>query len=83
MNFSKLMLKHDIANHVVWSATLSSVALSISNNIPLSIAVGIVPGLAKEVYDKVSGKGVPSFKDIIAGAFGVALVVVPYYIIGG
>jgi uncharacterized protein YfiM (DUF2279 family) len=36
------------------------------------VSLSLSVGLAKEVYDGVSGKGTPSFKDIIADAAGVA-----------
>lgn len=40
-----------------------------------TVSVGLVLsiGIAKEIYDGLSGKGTPSFKDIIADAAGIAV----------
>ncbi|MBN1480394.1 hypothetical protein EH223_20300 [candidate division KSB1 bacterium] len=38
-----------------------------------SISFSLSLGIAKEVYDGVSGKGTPSFKDVIADVAGVAV----------
>lgn len=42
----------------------------------VSVSLSLSIGLAKEVYDGVSGKGTPSFKDIIADAAGVAFGII-------
>lgn len=43
--------------------------------LPLWIAVIIVIGviIAKEVYDKISGKGTPEWKDVLWGLAGLAI----------
>ncbi len=43
------------------TATVSAVGFSLS------------VGLAKEIYDAASGKGTPSFKDMVADVAGVAM----------
>lgn len=40
----------------------------------------MVLGIAKEVYDKASGKGTASFKDMLANVAGIAVVVLLFYI---
>ena len=49
-----------------------------SNGAAIGIAFTI--GLAKEVYDGVSGKGTPSFKDIVADAAGIAAAIIIFNI---
>lgn len=52
--------------------------MEVSENRALTAAVAstVVIGIAKEVYDGVSGKGTPSLKDLVADVAGVALVAV-------
>ena len=38
-----------------------------------AVSVSLSIGIGKEIYDGVSGKGTPSFKDIVADAAGVAV----------
>ena len=49
--------------------------MRVSERRALSIAVTTTAaiGIAKEIYDGVSGKGTPSFKDLIADCVGIAL----------
>lgn len=38
-----------------------------------AVLIVLTIGIAKEVYDKISGKGTPEWKDIIADIVGIAL----------
>jgi putative lipoprotein len=58
--FSYYMMKQEF-DQTKETATLSAVSFSLSI------------GLAKEIYDRVSRKGTPSFKDIVADVTGIAV----------
>lgn len=58
--FSYYVMKQEL-DQTHEAATLSAVSFSFTI------------GLAKEIYDGVSGKGTPSFKDIVADVAGIAV----------
>ena len=83
-SFHDQMFAPDKGHHLMASAFLAgfsfyalrqefdaSESAANSGAIGLSLSIGI----AKEIYDGVSGKGTPSFKDIIADAAGIAAAI--------
>lgn len=69
---SKSNVGSDSMKHIILSAILMVVAKWL---LPVWVAVGVVMaiGLAKEIYDKVSGKGCAEWKDIICDIIGIII----------
>lgn len=79
-----LWLGKDKLDHALASAGLVAAQFyvlhqefEVSNSRSRQIAAGstLVIGIAKEIYDKVSRRGTPSWKDLLADLAGVALAI--------
>ena len=70
-NFFNL-IGSDGMKHIILSAILTVVAKWL---LPVWVAVGVVMaiGIAKEVYDKVSGRGCSEWKDLICDVIGIII----------
>lgn len=66
------LIGYDGMKHIILSAILTVVAKWL---LPVWVAVGVVLaiGIAKEVYDKVSGKGCSEWKDLICDVLGIVI----------
>lgn len=66
------LIGYDGCKHIILSAILTVVAKWL---LPVWVAVGLVMviGIAKEVYDKVSGKGCCERKDIMCDIIGIII----------
>ena len=58
--------------HIILSAILTVVGKWL---LPVWVAVGVVLaiGIAKEVYDKVSGRGCAEWKDLVCDVVGIVI----------
>lgn len=67
----KSIITTDKVHHFVYSYAITK---ALRTFLPWYYAAGIalLIGIAKEVYDKVSGKGCTEWKDFIADAAGIA-----------
>ena len=63
---------YDGCKHIIISAILTVVAKWLR---PVWVAVGVVLtiGIAKEIYDKLSGKGCAEWKDIACDTAGIII----------
>lgn len=63
---------YDGCKHIILSAILTVVAKWL---LPLwvAVALALAIGIAKEIYDKVSGKGFAELKDIACDVVGVII----------
>lgn len=68
----KSLLAEDKLKHTVVSAIM---AVALNLFIPWWVAAGITfaIGVGKEVYDKVTGKGHPEWKDLLADLVGILI----------
>lgn len=66
------MIGYDGCKHIILSAILTVVAKWL---LPVWVAVVLVLaiGIAKEIYDKVSGKGCAEWKDIACDTAGIII----------
>jgi hypothetical protein len=66
------LIGSDGMKHIILSAILTVVAKWL---LPVWVAVGVVLaiGIAKEIYDKVSGKGCAEWSDLLADFVGVII----------
>lgn len=67
-----MWMDYDGMKHIILSAILTIVAKWL---LPVWVAVGVVLsiGIAKEIYDKVSGKGCAEWKDIVCDIIGILI----------
>ena len=85
-NVSKLghdrWLDKDKADHFIVSGFLTGAQyyvfkqeanLAHDTSMQMAVSGALLIGIGKEVYDKVSGKGTPSFKDLLADVAGIAI----------
>jgi len=72
----------DKADHFVSSAFLTGLCFYIAReeyrnsrefSIGISLGVSSMVGISKEIYDKVSKKGTPSWRDLFADGIGIAV----------
>lgn len=63
---------NDDCKHIILSAILTVVAKWL---LPVWVAVGVVMaiGIAKEVHDKVSGRGCAEWKDLVCDVVGIVI----------
>lgn len=68
----KSLLCEDKLKHIVLSAII---AVALNLILPWWVAglITLAIGVGKEVYDKVSGKGHPEWKDLVADVVGVVI----------
>ena len=68
----KSLLTEDKLKHIVVSAII---AVSLNLFLPWWVAaiLTLCVGIGKEVYDKVSGKGNPEWKDLAADLIGILI----------
>jgi hypothetical protein len=59
----------DKANHFIYGLGLF-ISLTIARDPLFALALVVVVGIVKEVYDKVTGTGTPDFWDAVATAAG-------------
>jgi hypothetical protein len=59
----------DKANHFIYGLVLF-IALTIARDPLFALALVVVVGIVKEVYDKVTATGTPDFWDAVATAAG-------------
>lgn len=69
------MLPHDKANHVVYGA--AAAAVGCLHSVEAGAIMCLVLGVGKEIYDRVSRKGVPDAMDAVATIAGGAIVCLP------
>lgn len=96
---NKMLISQDKANHFIWTVdilvmvqsiilladTLLKLNLSFYFIVGASFIITAVIGLLKEIRDYASGKGTPSFMDVLANLYGlvtafglIVLVVLAY-----
>ena len=68
----KSLLAEDKLKHIVVSAII---AVALNLFLPWWVAglITLAIGVGKEVYDKVSGKGHPEWKDLVADLVGIII----------
>jgi hypothetical protein len=66
------MIGYDGCKHIILSAILTVVAKWL---LPVWVAVALVLliGIIKEIYDRVSGKGCAEWKDLLADVVGIII----------
>lgn len=66
------LIGYDGCKHIILSAILTVVAKWL---LPVWVAVGVVMdiGIAKEIYDKASGKGCAENKDLVCDIIGIII----------
>ena len=66
------LIGSDGMKHIILSAILTVVAIVL---LPVWVAVGVVLaiGIAKEIYDKVSGRGCAEWKDLVCDIIGIII----------
>lgn len=73
MNNLLNLIGSDGMKHIIISAILTAVAKWL---LPVWVAAALVTlaiGVAKEVYDKVSGKGCSEWKDLVCDVVGIVI----------
>lgn len=76
-------IAYDKGTHFVYNQLVAVVAylllliMNIPNPITIAIAFGLAVGLAVELYQKKTGKGVADIKDWLWGTAGVLMAFVP------
>jgi hypothetical protein len=83
------LIPHDKANHYVYGSIIASVTFAIAFNIISVIMLALViafvattiVAVGKELYDKISGKGVPDFYDVVYTIAGGIIVLFPSYLL--
>ena len=72
MSLLESLLLEDKLKHIVVSAII---AVALNLFLPWWVAAGVTfaIGVGKEVYDKVSGKGHPEWKDLVADVVGIII----------
>lgn len=63
---------YDGCKHIIVSALLTKILTSFAPTL-LSILIVLLIGLAKEIYDRKSGKGTAEWKDIVCNAIGMSI----------
>ena len=63
-------IAHDKKLHFAAGTLISLAVFAVTEDIGISFAAGLIAGIAKEIYDKLSQKGTPEFADFIATALG-------------
>lgn len=63
---------YDGCKHIIVSAIISSV-LSLALPTLYVVLIVTVIGATKELYDKLSGRGTPEWKDILCNAIGLLI----------
>jgi len=73
-------LKQDKANHFIYGAFAAAIAVLASGIDPIVISIGAsaIIGVAKEVFDSVTGKGEPSYADAVATLAGGVVVAISH-----
>lgn len=66
------LLTEDKLKHIVVSAIIA-VALNLFLTWWVAGLITLAIGVGKEVYDKVSGKGHPEWKDLVADVVGIVI----------
>jgi len=74
------MKNNDKIQHFVVSIAIVFILNYLLHSINMACALTLLIGIAKEVYDKVSGKGTADIYDIFSDVLGVLLA---YFIIKG
>jgi hypothetical protein len=70
MDFAKLMIPQDKANHFLWGAAISAAVSRATGDRVWGLGAAVALAVAKEVYDRVSGKGTPDLKDAMWTVLG-------------
>ena len=69
------MIAYDKKLHLAAGAIIALATLWL--NPITSMALVVLAGVGKEIYDKVSGKGTPEVMDAVATVIGGAVVIIP------
>ena len=72
------MIPHDKANHVVYGA--AAAAVGCLHSVEAGAILCAVLGVGKEIYDRLSRKGVPDIMDAVATLAGGAIVCIPLWV---
>jgi uncharacterized protein YfiM (DUF2279 family) len=60
---NKLLIPQDKANHFVYGATISALAIRASGSRNAGLVAAAVFAIGKELYDWITGKGSPDWHD--------------------
>lgn len=76
MDFSKLMLPHDKANHFTYGAILAGLG-SLTGHWQVGVLTCAAFAVGKEIWDRTSGKGTPDWRDLAVTLAGALPVILP------
>lgn len=70
MDFSKLLVPQDKANHFLYGAVISASVSRVTGDRVLGLGAAVAFALGKEIYDTLSGKGAPDVRDAMWTVLG-------------
>lgn len=75
-------MSKDKKYHIAAGFLIATLIFTLFNSLALAFAASLIIGIAKEIYDKISGKGTVEVLDTLATILGGAIATGIIYLIG-